>query len=208
VEETTGQLVHELEPVLGTLKILAQRELPQYETTGTYGQILRLERLLAAIDTLRRAAAPPKTTEFELAEVVRRIAEEAFPGDPPQISLAGPRPFMVLADQSLVELILVNGVRNAVESTALVAEAQGPVITWGDTDKNYWLAVLDEGVGIPAGRSSSAFDIGVTSKKDHLGMGLTLARQAATSLHGTLSLEPRNPKGAAYRFTWPKAPVR
>lgn len=205
VEETTAQLVHELEPVLGVLKVLARREIPRYEESQTYVQILRLERLLRAIDTLRRAAAPPNTTEFDLAEVVAHIAAEALLGSRVPISFAGPKPLVVLADQSLIELSLKNGICNALESTSLASAETPVVVTWGDTDRDYWITVLDEGTGIPAGGLRSAFDIGVTSKRDHLGMGLALAKQAATSLRGSVALQPRSPKGACYRFTWPKA---
>jgi signal transduction histidine kinase len=205
VEETAAQLVHELEPVLGILKVLARKEIPQYEKSQTYVQILRLERLLTAIDTLRRAASPPNITEFDLADVIRRIADEAKFSASVDISFAGPRPFIVLADQSLVELALKNGVRNALESTAFVQGVKSSVvITWGDTDRDYWISVLDEGIGIPAGRTGSVFEIGITSKKDHLGMGLALAKQAVTSLRGEITLQPRSPKGAAYKFSWPK----
>ena len=205
VEETTAQLVHELEPVLGVLKVLARKEIPQYEDSRTFVQILRLERLLAAIDTLRRAASPPSLIELDLAEVIRRVTEFEKTSTEVDITFGGPRPFIVLTDQALVELALANGIRNALESTSAVEDPKPPVVvTWGDTDRDCWVAVLDEGLGIPAGRTGSVFEIGVTSKRDHLGMGLALAKQAMTSLRGEISLTPRTPKGATYRFSWPK----
>lgn len=212
VEETTAQLVHELEPVLGVLKVLARKEIPEYEKSQTYIQILRLERILGAIDTLRRAASPPSLVELDLAEVIRRVGEteQRSSGMDVAIAFGGPRPFIVLCDQALIELALTNGIRNAIESTGSVTGRDKPpvVITWGDTERDYWIGVLDEGLGIPAGRTSSIFEIGITSKRDHLGMGLALAKQAVTSLHGEISLSPRTPRGAAYRFSWPKTGTR
>ena len=209
VEETTAQLVHELEPVLGVLKVFARKEIPEYEKSQTFLQILRLERLLGAIDTLRRAASPPNVVELDLAEVIRRVAETEQRSAQTSVAIefGGPRPFIVLGDHALIELAVTNGVRNALESTRAVEHDRKPpvVITWGDTERDYWVAVLDEGLGIPAGRTSSVFEIGITSKRDHLGMGLALAKQAVTSLRGEVSLTPRTPRGAAYRFSWPKA---
>jgi signal transduction histidine kinase len=212
VEETTAQLVHELEPVLGTLKVLARKEIPDYENSQTFHQILRLERVLGAIDTLRRAASPPSVVELDLAEVIRRLSDTEQRSSRPglEIAFGGPRPFIVLGDQALIELAFTNGIRNALESTAAVDVEDTPpvVVTWGDTNREYWVAILDEGLGIPAGRTSSVFEIGITSKRDHLGMGLALAKQAVTSLRGEVSLTPRTPRGAAYRFSWPKATAR
>jgi signal transduction histidine kinase len=208
VEETTAQLVHELEPVLGVLKVLARKEIPQYEASQTFVQILRLERILTAIDTLRRAASSPNLVELDLAEIIRRVADTEKIPDSVEITFGGPRPFIVLTDQALVELALANGIRNALESAGSVDPKSPIVISWGDTDRDYWVAVLDDGTGIPAGRTSSVFEIGVTSKRDHLGMGLALAKQAVTSLRGEISLTPRTPRGAAYKFSWPKTDKR
>jgi signal transduction histidine kinase len=208
VEEITGQLVHELELVLGVLKVFARKEIPDYENSQTLVHILRVERLLGAIDTLRRAASPPVLAEFDLAEVIRRVAEaeRSLATSAPEVSFAGRRPLIVVADQALIELALTNGVRNALESVALVEGEQKPpiVITWDDTNTEYWVAVLDEGLGIPAGKTSSIFEIGITLKRDHLGMGLALAKQAITSLRGEISLASRAPRGATYKFSWPK----
>lgn len=212
VEETTAQLVHELEPVLGVLKVFARKEIPDYENSQTLVHILRLERLLGAIDTLRRAASPPVLAEFDVAEVIRRVAEaeRSTAAGAPAVNFAGRRPFIVVADQALIELALTNGVRNALESAAAVEGQQKPpvVIAWDDTDSDYWVTVLDEGIGIPAGKTSSIFEIGVTLKRDHLGMGLALAKQAVTSLRGEISLAPRTPRGATYKFSWPKTSRR
>ena len=39
------------------------------------------------------------------------------------------------------------------------------VITWGETDVDYWVAVLDRGAGSDRSQSESAFGIGKTTKK-------------------------------------------
>jgi hypothetical protein len=155
VEETTAQLVHELEPVLvlGVLKVLARKEIPQYETSQTFVQILRLERILAAIDALRRAASSPNLVEVDLAEIIRRVAETEKIRESVAITFGGPRPFIVLTDQALVELALANGIRNALESAGSVDPKSPIVISWGDTDRDYWVAVLDEGRRFQSGAS-------------------------------------------------------
>ena len=50
-----------------------------------------------------------------------------------------------------------------------------------------------------------AFEVGVTTKPkaDHLGMGLAIARRAAHSLGGQVSLSPREGGGASFELRWP-----
>ena len=57
---------------------------------------------------------------------------------------------MVTSDPTLVRLAVCNGIRNAIEAVAAanLAEPHPIVITWGETDIDYWVAVLDRGVGI------------------------------------------------------------
>jgi signal transduction histidine kinase len=77
------------------------------------------------------------------------------------------------------------------------------VIGWGETDRDLWLSILDRGKGFPQG-FAKLFEIGTTTKKNHLGMGLALARQAALSLNGQITLAPRQPNGAKFEFRWPR----
>ena len=76
-------------------------------------------------------------------------------------------------------------------------------ISWGDSDVDYWLAVLDHGVGL-AGPIETAFEIGNSTKKDHIGFGLAIARQAVETMIGSLILEPAKHGGALYTARWRK----
>jgi len=76
-------------------------------------------------------------------------------------------------------------------------------ISWGDTDVDYWLAVVDHGGGL-TGPIETAFEIGNSTKKDHIGFGLAIARQAVETMIGSLSLEPAKHGGALYTARWRK----
>ena len=109
-----------------------------------------------------------------------------------------------MADRGLLELLLKNALRNAVEATSEAGEPFTPVtVTWGETDIDYWISVLDRGIGLPQ-RLESAFKIGASLKKGHLGVGLALAAQAADSMQGQISLTPRDGGGAQFEFRWPR----
>ena len=106
-----------------------------------------------------------------------------------------------------MKLIVANGLRNAIEATESVADSaklsNRIVISWGETDRDYWIAIVDWGPGLPLG-IDRMFDIGSTTQRGHLGMGLAIAERAALSLTGKVTLTPREDKGARYEFRWPR----
>ena len=89
-----------------------------------------------------------------------------------------------------------------------VATTQGldlsPVIvTWGETDVDIWVSVLDHGPGI-AGPVESVLGIGKSTKVGHNGFGLPIAKAAIEALGGTLILESSTGGGAKYELRWEK----
>jgi len=206
VEETTRRLVHELEPILGALRFYAGKEIPNYPGSRTRKELDRLESLLQAIDTLSEAAGPPAMKEFDLAQLIETTADSVGVGHEVPIRLAGRRPLIALGDPSLVQVALANGLRNAVEATESATSEDGyapVVVSWDETDRDYYIAILDRGPGLPLG-ADRAFDGGRTTKKGHLGMGLALADRAVRTMKGKIALTPRQEGGASYEFRWPK----
>jgi signal transduction histidine kinase len=147
----------------------------------------------------------PKIEEFPLDEVVQRLIQETQLPSGPQIQKAGPQPCVVEGDCGLVSLCLTNGLRNAIEASLEVGGDIGRVptaVAWGTTDVDYWVSVVDLGVGFK-GNLQRAFDIGTTIKAGHLGMGLATARQALLSMGGQVILIP-NERGVRFEMRWPK----
>jgi signal transduction histidine kinase len=98
-----------------------------------------------------------------------------------------------------VEQIFVNLVVNATEAAdrpvhiRIVSEpvpAVGPSQpSWRAVDEMVRIRVIDDGTGIPSELVSTVFEPFVTSKPQGTGLGLTIAREAAQSLGGSLSLD-------------------
>jgi signal transduction histidine kinase len=201
-EEISQRLVHELTPILKVAIHFAKKELAdRFETSRTKQELHRIQELLSAIDKLSKAAAPPSFDEIDLASLLEQVSENESLGRDITVEKAGSSPLLVIGDKSLIDMAARNGFRNALEAAESVSDGK-VIINWGKTDRDYWVAVLDNGVGLPAG-SDRAFDIGSTSKEGHLGMGLALAKRAVLSLHGTIRLSPRSDGGAVYEFRWP-----
>jgi signal transduction histidine kinase len=188
VKQVTSQIIHEIEPLVGALRLSANSEIPFYDSSLTRKHLDRLSRLLEALSQLRRAAYAPVIEEFDLAAWLTEL-ERGEPRDSAtqdlEVDWAGRRPAVVRGDKTLTAIVFCNALRNALEATAaLEKEIQKPVVvTWGETEKDYWLSIVDNGIGLPGG-FERIFGIGTTSKIDHLGMGLAMARQAAASMGG------------------------
>jgi signal transduction histidine kinase len=203
VEETTKGLLHEIRPILGRLDVYAAKEFENYKSSQTKKEWLRLKDLLAAIDTLSQVAASPPYSEFDLAEAIAVVAASSKVEPSTNIQFIGPKPMVLVGAKSYLELILDNAIRNAIEASTAIGTKEPVVITWGFTDVDYWIAVLDSGKGLPAVREN-IFDVGTTTKEGHLGMGLALAFRASASLNGKIELLGREGAGARFEFRWPK----
>lgn len=203
-QEISRSFVHELEPILGKMRLYAEKEIPDYSCSRTKQELDRLESLLVAIDSLNRAASSPVMTEIDLAATLEIMIDSQATGAV-KIEKIGPAPLVALCDRALIEIAVSNGLRNAVEATSTVdtLPRKGVVVTWGETERDYWISIIDNGCGLPRGLDR-VFDIGSSTKTGHLGMGLALARRAARSLRGDVTLSPRSEGGARYEIRWPK----
>ena len=206
LETAASQLIHEVEPILGTLRMAAENEVENFEASNTRRNLDRLDDLLAAFSRLRLAASAPKTEEFSLDELVLRCVQETVLPEGVHIRKAGQQPCVVDGDSSLISLCLNNGLRNAVEATVA---SQGDLkalpitVAWGQTDIDCWISIVDQGVGFK-GNLQRAVEMGKTTKPGHLGMGLAIANQALTSMAGKLTLVP-NQRGVRFEMRWPKS---
>lgn len=203
LETTASQIIHEIEPLLGSLRLAAESEVANFEESGTRRGLDRLDEFLAALSRLRRAASAPKIEEFALDEIVQRCIEEALVPEGIQIQKAGPQHCIIEGDISLISLCLTNGLRNAVDATVDTGAdyARLPItVAWGTTDKDHWVSIVDLGIGFK-GNLARAFDIGTTSKAHHFGMGLAIASQAMASMNGKVMLVP-NERGVRFELRW------
>lgn len=204
VLEVTKRLVHEIRPIMGRLDVWARQEFSNYSSSSTKREWDRLERLMKAIDMLGKAAAPPSLKEFDLERLISDIVNSEIVDHPNiKVDLHGPSPCLVRGSSELLDLIVSNGVRNAIESVLEIETKRPIVVTWGETDRDTWVSVLDRGKGLPIG-IQNIFELGSTTKKGHLGVGLAQAKQAAITLRGELRLSPSKEGGAQYEFRWPK----
>ena len=204
-EEITGQILHEIASPVGLLAASAAREFPSFEVSKTKVHIENLQRVFEAIEQLAHASIIPKPQEFDLAHLIGDIVTTAVGDQMIDVWLSGPDPFNITSDKALLGFALSNGIRNAVEAGATLRSDKNHtiVVTWGVTNIDYWVAVIDRGVGI-IGPVQAAFGIGKTTKRGHRGFGLPIARQAIETLSGSCKLQPVAEGGAHFEIRWKK----
>jgi two-component system sensor histidine kinase DctS len=115
----------------------------------------------------------------------------------------------VLVDRTMVEQVVLNLARNAMQAMdeAKVAEPS-LVIEVKRASGPGWLefVVTDVGPGIPAEVQQQLFTPFFTTKSEGMGLGLSLCRTVVEQHGGFLEFEANRPQGTIFRFTLPVDP--
>jgi two-component system, LuxR family, sensor histidine kinase DctS len=225
VGEMASLLSHELNQPLaaiasyanGSMNLLQQAPAPasdlQVAMTRIAEQADRAGRVIKSVhdfvrrrDQAREAVAPQALLDAILPLVnlqARKLGvrvESRVAGDLPR----------VLCDRTMVEQVLLNLARNAMQAMdeahvpnpALVLEVR---LASAQEAGKRWLAfsVVDCGPGIPDEVKRQLFTPFFTTKAEGMGLGLSLCRTVVEQHGGQLVFEPNRPQGTIFRFTLP-----
>jgi signal transduction histidine kinase len=179
----------------------------------------RLVRIISDILDLTRIEAgklPIKEKEFILGEFVagmndifipetRRKGIEIFHDMAPDL------PYKVIGDKSRLQQILNNLVGNAVKFTeqGKVEVLVRPGKTAPDGRLEIVFTIRDTGVGIPADKRDIIFDFFTqaddsdTRRYGGIGLGLTISRELAARMGGSIGFESKEGVGSSFFFTIP-----
>ncbi|MGE0333163.1 MAG: nitrogen regulation protein NR(II) [Ramlibacter sp.] len=117
----------------------------------------------------------------------------------------------VLCDRTMVEQVLLNLTRNAMQAMAAAGTADRAVLIQvrragtSEHSAKAWLefSVADHGPGIPDEVAQQLFTPFFTTKAEGMGLGLSLCRTVVEQHGGFLGFEPNQPRGTIFRFTLP-----
>jgi signal transduction histidine kinase len=208
-EHITRIFVHEVSPLVGATSDAARRDLgEQFEHSDTNQALGRLTDLIELIVQLRRASTAPDVREFDVTDLVLSVVRDEGLTDDRRVMPARDDPVVITGPGAAIRIAFANGLRNARDA---VDSLENPdlgeiVVNWTTTDRDTWIAVLDNGIGLPEG-SHRVFEFGVTTKpkSEHFGFGLAISLQAMQSAGGTIEIGPRNSGGTSFILRWPHA---
>lgn len=169
------------------------------EQTHRSGEIIRrLRSFVGRGETTRQPETVAKLMEEASALALVGMKER---GVTVQLLLDPVLP-QVMADRVQVQQVLLNLMRNAVEAMETSARRELTLRTerW---DHMVAISVADTGSGIPPAIAAQLFQPFVTTKRDGMGIGLSVCRAIVEAHGGRLWVEPNDGGGSVFRFTLP-----
>ena len=168
------------------------------------GQIIQRIRDMVAKREPTRTALDVNAVIRELARLVELDA--AKKGVRLVLDLAPGLP-LVRADKVMIEQVILNLVKNAVEAMEQTDPEQRQVTMRSAVNggRAVEIALTDRGIGVPQELCDGQFTPFFTTKRDGMGLGLSICRSIIEFHDGRLAAN-RNPQGGStFRFTLPMA---
>jgi C4-dicarboxylate-specific signal transduction histidine kinase len=223
--ELSGSIVHEISQPLTasvTNAQAAQRLLSRSDPDlGEVREILRSivaddQRAVEVIRRLRRLLKrgvvqfQPLSANDLVEEVLKLLRSELIDrGVTAHSALAANLP-VLQADRVELQQVLINLVTNACDAMdAAPREARALTIrTELDGNGFVLISVCDAGPGIAEGKLEQVFEPFFTSKKNGMGLGLSVCRRIVNAHGGKLWAEHNSDRGATFRLLLPAQPGR
>ena len=117
-----------------------------------------------------------------------------------------PRLPPVVCDTTMVEQVLLNLARNAIQSMENAEPADRKLtidVHWSEAIARVVFAVKDLGSGIPAEVAEQLFTPFFTTKTEGMGIGLSLCRTVMEQHGGELRYSANDPRGTVFTFSLP-----
>ena len=122
-----------------------------------------------------------------------------------QLDLANDLP-LILADQVLIEQVIINLIKNAMEAMQVLDKKDRRLTLQTDIcqDSSIFVSVRDSGPGISDYEASKIFEPFYTTKSEGMGMGLAIIRSIIDSHSGELEVQANQKEaGTTFKFTLP-----
>lgn len=224
VGEMAAMLAHELNQPLaaimnylnGSLRLVDQAGGPVQVERALLAARTQAEHAAAVISRVREfvRAREPRRDACSMAQITNTVLELLrLEAERQQLrielALAHDLP-AVYADRVMVEQVLLNLVKNAIEAMREVPAAGRGLRIEGrvNLDGEVEVRVCDRGEGLSPEQGQQLFSPFFTTKSDGLGIGLAICRSIIEYHEGRLFFEPRDGGGSVFGFTLPTADGR
>jgi two-component system sensor kinase FixL len=162
------------------------------------GQIIRrLRDFVSRGETERRVESVTKLIEEASALALVGTKEQGV-----RVTFQlDPRADLVLADKVQVQQVLINLMRNAIDAMEASHRRELVVSTGTADDDMVTVSVADTGTGVAPEVAERLFQPFVTTKRQGMGVGLSISRTIVEAHGGEIWLEPNPEGGTVFRFT-------
>ena len=219
-EMATG-LAHELNQPLSAISNLAEAcknrlRSAQQNSNAVLGNLEKIsEQAVRAGEIIRRMRnfvrkAEPRRSTTQINSVIREVMKlvetEARLNEIEIRKDLDPNLPDVWSDPILIQQVILNLVRNAIESMVEVEFENHELRIWTSiTDGSVEVGVADTGVGMSPGVQKHIFEPFFSTKPDGLGMGLSICKTIIETHGSQLQAATNADRGATLRFTLPIA---
>ena len=202
--QTVAAIAHDLRTPLTRLRFRAEQA-PDSVRDRMAADIEEMDALIAtAMAYVRGEVAPDLREDFDLAELARDCAT-GFSETGATVTFAGTTALPVVADPAALRRALANLIANAVKFGG------GARVKAGSHDGVAVVSVEDDGPGLAEAELEAVFEPFYRGERSRsretggVGLGLSVARQAARAHGGDVMLENRTGGGLTARLTLPSA---
>lgn len=116
-----------------------------------------------------------------------------------------PRWDLVLADKVQIQQVLLNLMRNAIDAMMESQVRELTVLTLPGSENMVTISIIDTGSGISPDIAPQLFQPFVTTKRQGMGVGLSISRTIVDAHGGRIWIEPNPRGGTVFNFTLPAA---
>ena len=211
-EQTSTEFAHEIGTPLNTVRGHLQLLRDDLRAAGDQPELERVQLVLAQVDRVAaivrarlgaRAWPAPALRVTDLTAVAQRILQFLDPSLAQaglSATLEETVPALASCDPALVEQVLLNLLKNAIEA---LTPGGRIVIRTGTGAAQAWLEVADTGPGLAAQARQHLFEPFATTKEGAgTGLGLAVSRRLARASGGDLVHVP-SARGTVWRLTLP-----
>lgn len=205
VAESIGHIIHELDPIIGSLDLAARREVNDFDNSTLKGEIERLFELMDSFVGWQKAEQSPNYKDVNIYRLVLEEVDRVKDHANVEFIFNISQSLNFELDNSLTRFIVSNALRNAIESVDSVTgrEIKPIIINAGVTDTFFWMSLIDDGIGLPA-EQSIIFQSRYTTKPGNRGFGLSIVSKAIKSMKGDWKLQNSTLSGAEFYFEIPQ----
>ena len=160
-----------------------------------------LLRNLRQMTTRRPVESAPFNLKEVVAESIRLVSIVAH--STVEFTDQVPVEYTIKGDRIQVEQVLINVLRNACDAME-TSGARNVTITAFESQDQIVVSVIDTGAGVTLEAAETMFALAESTKRDGMGVGLSICRTILDNLGGRIWLETSDATGTEMRFSLPR----